>query len=350
MAEGADRTEAATPRRLERARAAGQVPLSREATGLAVLGSAILVLVNALPDALGTSAHTLAALLEHLHDRGRGEAVGLALRAGLGIIAPFALAALVAGAAATLLQTGFLITPSAVLPDFSRLDPRRGLSRIGGPGVLLETGKSLLKMVIVGLAGWSVVSRVLPALAGAVLWDPGRLLHETSRQIVALLAAMLAAQAAIVAFDVLRARLQHARGLRMSRQELREEQRDSDGDPHVKARRRTIQRQRARRRMLSAVPKAAVVVTNPTHYAVALAYERGGSAPRVVAKGVDELAARIREIAAANRIPLVANPPLARALHLVELDTEIPVEHYKAVAEIIAYVWGLRGRQRKRAA
>ena len=133
--------------------------------------------------------------------------------------------------------------------------------------------------------------------------------------------------------------------MRMTRQEVRDEHKESDGDPQIKARRRALQRQRARRRMLAAVPKATVVVTNPTHFAVALAYERaGGAAPRVVAKGMDEVARRIREVAMATGVPLVANPPLARALHQVALDAEIPAEHYKAVAEIIAYVWRLRTR------
>jgi flagellar biosynthetic protein FlhB len=160
------------------------------------------------------------------------------------------------------------------------------------------------------------------------------------------LLAVQAVQAAITVLDILRARLQHAGGLRMSRQEVREEHREIEGDPRMKARRRALQRQRARRRMLAAVPKATVVVTNPTHYAVALTYDRArAAAPRVVAKGVDAMAARIRAIAEEHRVPLVVNPPLARALHQVELDSEIPAEHYNAVAEIIAYVWRLRARR-----
>jgi flagellar biosynthesis protein FlhB len=143
---------------------------------------------------------------------------------------------------------------------------------------------------------------------------------------------------------VLYVRFRHLRGLRMSRQEVREEHKELEGDPQIKARIKQIRFHRARKRMLAAVPRATVVVTNPTHYAVALAYDRArGGAPRVVAKGVDSMAARIRELAQDNRVPLVANPPLARALYRVELDTEIPAEHYKAVAEIIAYVWRLRG-------
>jgi len=133
----------------------------------------------------------------------------------------------------------------------------------------------------------------------------------------------------------------------MSREEIRDEHRELEGNPRIKGRIRQIRLQRARKRMMAAVPKATVVLTNPTHYAIALAYERTGSgAPRVVAKGIDEVAQRIRDLATRHNVPLVANPPLARALYRVELDREIPVEHYKIVAEIIAYVWRLRGQVR----
>jgi flagellar biosynthesis protein FlhB len=138
-------------------------------------------------------------------------------------------------------------------------------------------------------------------------------------------------------------RYRHAAQLRMSRQELRDEHKESEGDPHLKARLRHIRRQRSKRRMMDAVPKAAVVITNPTHYAVALVYESGDkAAPRIVAKGVDAMAARIRMVAQENRVPLVPNPPLARALYKLPLDSEIPREHFQVVAGIIAYVWRLR--------
>jgi flagellar biosynthetic protein FlhB len=138
-------------------------------------------------------------------------------------------------------------------------------------------------------------------------------------------------------------RFRHAQDMRMSKQDVRDELKDTDGNPHVKARIRRIRIMRARRRMMAKVPGATVVITNPTHYAVALSYDRASNpAPRIVAKGTDSVAARIREVAEANGVPVVANPPLARALYSLELDTEIPAEHYKAVAEIIAYIWRLR--------
>jgi flagellar biosynthetic protein FlhB len=157
-----------------------------------------------------------------------------------------------------------------------------------------------------------------------------------------MLIAVLLVQTVIAAADLLWVRVRHARTMRMSRQDIRDEQKETEGDPKVRMRFRQLRLRRARKRMLAAVPKATVVITNPTHYAVALVYDRAkNAAPRVVAKGVDSMAARIREVAETNRVPLVANPPLARALYRVELDTDIPAEHYKAVAEIIAYVWRL---------
>jgi len=153
---------------------------------------------------------------------------------------------------------------------------------------------------------------------------------------------VLGVELVIAGADLFWVRFSHGRKLRMTHQDIRDEIKETEGDPQIKARIRQIRLQRSRRRMLAAVAKATVVVTNPTHYAVALAYDRANSAaPRVVAKGVDSMAARIREMAETNKVPLVANPPLARALYLVDLDKDIPAEHFQAVAEIIAYVWRL---------
>ncbi len=190
-----------------------------------------------------------------------------------------------------------------------------------------------------------------PVLERAPLFPAPVLAAEATRLVLRTVLAVLAVQAAIAAADVVWVRLRHARSLRMSRAEVREELKETDGNPQVKQRLRQIRMQRARKRMLAAVPKATVVITNPTHFSVALAYDRArNGAPRLVAKGVDTMAARIREIARDHRVPVVANPPLARALYRVELDAEIPPEHYQAVAEIVAYVWGLSRRVRGAAA
>jgi flagellar biosynthetic protein FlhB len=344
MADQHDRTEAPTPKRLQKAREEGNAPVSREATALAVLSAAALVLATAAPPVADGLVRRLSIFFAGAHRLDPGAALQAAAADVLYGAAPIALAALVAGAAAILLQTGFLIHLKAAMPDLARLDPKRGLKRIFSVSALLETLKSLAKLAVVAWAGWRALGAALPQLRQAMAWDAETLGNRVARQMLGILLAMLAAQAAIAALDLLYVRLRHWRGLRMSRQDLREEHKELEGDPQIKARIKQIRLQRARRRMLEAVPKATVVVTNPTHYAVALAYDRArGGAPRVVAKGVDSMAARIRELAQQKRVPLVANPPLARALYRVELDEEIPTEHYKAVAEIIAYVWRLRG-------
>ena len=340
-----DRTEAATPRRLQRAREEGQVPLSREVSGFAVLAAAALVLALVAPGAAHGLAVQLAGLLEHAHEAEPLAAMRAVSIAGLLAAAPFALAAMLAGSAAVLLQTGFLVHLPALQPDLSRLSPLAGLKRVFGPSTALETGKAVLKALAAGAALYGVLAGAWPDLRLAAYWTAPALLDHSMALLGRMLLAVLGVQGALALLDVVRVRFKHASDLRMSREDLRQETRESEGDPHVKGRLRQIRLQRARRRMMAAVPKATVIVTNPTHYAIALAYSRGiGGAPRVVAKGVDTIAARIRAVAEENKVPLVANPPLARALYRVELDAEIPADHFQAVAEIIAYVWRLRSR------
>ncbi|MDE2581082.1 MAG: flagellar biosynthesis protein FlhB [Rhodospirillales bacterium] len=353
MAEGdtaaEDRTEAATPRRLQRAREAGQAPVSRELASLAGLAVFALVLALAAPSEARALATRLAILFRR-PDLPPGTALRLAGIAALRAAAPLAVASLLAGAGAVLLQTGFLFSFAALKPDPGRLSPGAGLRRLLGADAAAEAVKALAKLVVMGGAVWYALRSAMPALRLALFRDPRVLAGTASGLVMRTVLAVLAVQGAIALGDVIWTRLRHAQGLRMSRNEVRDEQKEAEGDPKIKARVRQIRLQRARRRSLAAVPKATVVVTNPTHYAVALAYDQGKTAaPRVVAKGVDSMAARIRETALAHGVPVVANPPLARALHRLELDAEIPPEHYKAVAELIAYVWRLGARAGTRA-
>ncbi len=344
-----DRAEAATPRRLQRAREEGQVPLSRELGSFAVLGATAMVLAMVAPASARGLANQLAVMLAQAHATDPLAALRAALLACLVAAAPFALAALLASAASALLQTGFLINPAALRPDLARLSPLAGLKRLFGTTTLFDTAKAVLKAAAAGTVLVMVLQGALPALRAAMFWTASDLLDHTARLLMHVLLAVLAVQGAVTLFDVVRTQMKHASDLRMSREDIRQEMRESEGDPHVKGRLRQLRMQRARKRMMAAVPKATVVVTNPTHYAVALVYDRAaGGAPLVVAKGVDAVAARIRAVAEENKVPLVANPPLARALYQVELDAEIPAEHFQAVAEIIAYVWRLRGRGARR--
>jgi flagellar biosynthetic protein FlhB len=348
MAEGADqddKTEAPSGRRLEKARGEGQVALSPELPALAVLTAAAVLLAMAAPGMGRTLVARLAILVEQPHVLTLRQAVRLAVTATAAAALPFLLAAIACAAAMTLLQTGFLLRLKAAMPDPSRLSLSRGLSRVFGTASLINAAKSVIKIAVVGSAAWLVLRDALPELAAAPGWTPATLAAHAAALVLRVMIAMLVAQGLIAAADILITRIRHMRTLRMTRQELRDEAKEMDGDPQIKARLRRIRLQRARRRMLAAVPKATVVITNPTHYAVALAYTTDSdAAPRIVAKGVDSMAARIRDMAAEHRVPIVANPPLARALYPHELDRAIPAELFAPVAEIIAYVWRLRGK------
>jgi flagellar biosynthetic protein FlhB len=342
-----DQTEAPSARRLESAREEGQVAISRELQSLTALGCGVSAMMLAGPGEtirfVGRMRHLMEATAEI--DLGAG---GLAvvqdmILSGVRLAAPPILAAALGLVAVTLLQTGFLLRVAGLMPQFGRLNPAKGLKRIVGGDNLVETLKALVKLSAFVLAMRQLLVGLWPVFVGSTAWDAATLANRTAALVLHAILLLLAVQAGIAVLDVAWVRHRHLGKLKMSRQELRDEHRDSEGDPHVKGRIRQLRRQRARKRMMSAVPAATVVITNPTHYAVALAYENGGKgAPRIVAKGVDELAARIRALAIDSKVPLVANPPLARALYAVPLDQEIPREHFQVVAGIIAYVWRLQ--------
>ena len=337
-----EKSELPTQRRLQKAREDGRVAVSRELSMLAGLSAGIVAL--GMQTDTGGIARWMAVSLQASGQAGTQSLHAAALAVLAGIMPP-GLAAAGGCAAATLLQTGFLVRGAALRPDVSRVSPLSGVKRLLSPQSLVQLLKSVAKLLLLGICLDVAITRVLPALPAEPFTTPGLLLHQLASQgkMVALM--LLGAQAAIAGADLLWERMHHMQELRMSFQEVRDEHKESEGNPLVKQRQRQLARSRARRRMMQAVPKASVVITNPTHYAVALAYEKGAQgAPRVVAKGADEVAARIRELARESRVPLVANPPLARALFRVELDTEIPAEHFKAVAEVIAFVWRLKNR------
>lgn len=340
-----DRTEAPTQRRLDQAQQDGQSALSKEAVGFATLLAGTVAGFLALPPLGLEWLGMLRALLE-APGAGAGMAVVPALlwQSALALLAVLALVT-AAGVLASMAQTGVVLQAKGLAPQLSRINPLAALKRILGPDGLAELLRTVVKLALVAAALWQTLD--LAALQ-AVLHQPAPLLlREAGRGALRLLLAALAAFGAIAVLDLFWVRWRHTKKLRMTREELRQEHRDSEGDPQVKARLRRLRETRARRRMLAAVPKATVVVTNPTHYAVALVYAPGQSAaPKLVAKGVDAMAARIRAAATEHGVPIVENPPLARALWRLEPDTEIPAEHWAAVAEIIAYVWRIQGALR----
>ncbi len=344
MAESEDRTLPASERRRQQARDEGQVPLSRELVAVSSLGVMALVLAMMAPGLLHTLERQLTAMLAN-PTTNPGVALRQATFALLQFVLPIAGAVILASSATVLVQTGWLFHLNALMPDLARLDPRRGFKRVFSLNNTIEAAKSLAKVGVIGWAVWHVLSGALVTTAETLSLTTPAMLDRLGRDTLHVLLTVLACQGAIALFDVGWTRFNHSRQLRMSLEEIKQEHKEMEGDPRLKAKIKQMRVARARRRMIAAVAKATVVVTNPTHYAVALVYERGSrSAPKIVAKGMDEVAARIREEAQKHGVPLIPNPPLARALHTLPLDAEVPAEHFKAVAEIIAFIWRLKTR------
>jgi flagellar biosynthetic protein FlhB len=340
MADSEDRSQAATARHLQQARGQGNVPLSHDLASLASLGAGLAILILGGPYIcirllVELRVFFIAAANPDLPPRLAFARAGTIIVEAVG---PSVLGAMLAGVSAVWLQTGFLFHLGAL-----KLSPMRGIAKIFSSNHVVEMLKSVVKIGFLGYTTAHILMKELPFLSGALAWTSQNFLTRLLHDVTQIVLAMVLAQSVIVAADFLWVRFKHQRDMRMSLEDVKQERKDTDGDPHIKAKRKRIRFIRARRRMMAAVPKATVVVTNPTHYAIALAYERGKqAAPRVVAKGADEVAANIRTLAEQHGVPLVANPALARALYLVELDAEIRAEHFQAAAEIIAYVWRLK--------
>ena len=348
MAEGPDpddKTEDPTQRKLDEAAKRGDVAKSQELPVFLSLAGLALALI--LLPSLGTgrtAALDLRAFLMNAHLVPEGGAGALsAARRGLSVA--FAALAVPVGLAVAAALLGGLVqhrplwTVEPLMPKGERLSPLAGVKRILGKQALVQFGKGLAKIGIVGTLAGAVLWGERDRLEGLVGLGPGDLAAAAQSLAAKLLGGILALYAVLTAADVVWQRLSWMRRQRMSRDEVKREMKEQDGNPEIKAKLRQIRAARVRRRMMADVPKATVVLANPTHFAVALRYEAGMAAPVCVAKGVDALALRIRSVAEEHRVPVVVNPPLARALHAtVEIDDEIPVEHYKAVAEVIGFV------------
>jgi flagellar biosynthetic protein FlhB len=351
MAEESDqeRTEAPSPQRLEKAREEGQVPQSRELATFVVLmtgGAAMWSMASGLgqtmsgimrdglefdPVTARDSSHVMSQFSSQFFE------AALALMPFLGLV-------VIATLAAPILLHGWLFSTKAIMPDFKRLNPLTGIKRVVSSQGLVELVKSLAKVGLLGVvAAWLIWSN-LDAIFSLSLETPATAIHHMGDLIGKVFLLASGAMIFIVVLDLPYQLWSHYDKLKMTKEDLRQEAKETEGDPYIKARIRAQQREAARRRMMTAVPTADVVVTNPTHYAVALKYSEGKmGAPRVVAKGADAVAAKIRELAAEHKVPLLEAPPLARALFRhTELGDEIPATLYAAVAEVLAYVFQLR--------
>lgn len=359
MAEDTDpqsKTEEPTQRRLDEARKQGDVAKSSDlppwasitaAAGVLALAGSFLAR-NLVISLLPFIAHPDAFSLDH------GGAEGVA-RLAMGAAWPFLLtvmsAAALAGAAGHIVQQGFLWAPGKLAPNIDKVSPLAGFKRLFGLDGLIQFFKSLAKVILIGLICWLALKPRLNEMEELGLTDPlamGPFMVDVLKTLFFSVLGVLGVGA--IADWILQRRRFMAR-MRMSREEVKEDLRQSEGDPQIKARQRQLRIQRARRRMMQNVPKATVVITNPTHFAVALRYDTNDApAPICVAKGVDSLALRIREVAKANNVPVIDDPPLARALYAaVDVEEIIPQQHYEAVAKIIGFILGTARKSARRA-
>jgi flagellar biosynthetic protein FlhB len=351
MAEAGDdteRTEEPSQKRLEEALNRGDVVKSQEVNTWFVMAGATLVL---MAFSGGMSRDLIATMRGIIANSWQINVDGRALpllfkKLGVEIIAavavPFVLLML-AALAGNLVQHKLVWSFDTLAPNLSKISPLAGLKRQFSKQALANFAKGLIKLVLVGTVLTALMWPEREHMEALVHADPAALMPFIASLALKLMGTVVAMLAVVAAGDYLFQYRQWYEKQKMSLRELKEEFKQSEGDPTIKGKLKQLRQQRMRKRMIAAVPKASVVITNPTHFAVALQYERGMAAPVCVAKGVDALALKIREVAGEHRIPIVENPPLARALHAtVEVDQMIPPEHYKAVAEVIGYVMRLR--------
>jgi flagellar biosynthesis protein FlhB len=353
LAEEADdsqKTEEPSWRKLDEARQKGQVPQSREVANWFVISGAAAAMLIFAPRLGAAMQQVTARFVEQAGTLRLDGTAGAAIldslgEIGLAVAAPLALM-MATGVAGTMLQTGVLYAPDKLVPKLEHISPLAGMKRLFSMRAVVEFLKGLLKILVVGAVATYLLMPELQRLELLPAMGTAMIAQELRHLSLRLALGVVAVLTAIAIGDYAYQRASFMRAMRMSKQELKEEYKQLEGNPFIKSRLRQIRTERARRRMMAAVPKASVVVTNPTHFAVALQYEMNAQgAPRVVAKGADLVAARIREVAREHDVPIVENPPVARALYAtVELDQEIPEEHYKAVAEIISYVFRLKGK------
>lgn len=351
--DSATKTEEATPRKLEEARKRGEVAKSIDVPAFASLAAAAGFVAMAGGFLARNLAGQLQPMIAHAGDYDLSGGGGVALlrqaaAAAAPIVLGVTLAAGLAGVGGNLIQHGFLFTGERLKPDPSRISPADGFRRLFGIDGLVQFLKSALKIGFIGAIAYVAIRPHMTEFQEAVGLDPLSTLPLAGEALQSLFIAVLSVLGVGAALDWLWQRQRFLQRMRMTREELKEDFRQSEGDPHVRARLRQIRYERARRRMMQNVPKATVVVTNPTHFAIALRYEQGDTpAPICVAKGLDAVALRIKAVAEEHRVPIIEDPPLARALYAtVELDEAIPREHYEAVAKVIGFV--MRQAQRRR--
>ncbi|AQR62872.1 flagellar biosynthesis protein FlhB [Brevundimonas sp. LM2] len=349
MAEGADpesKTEEASPHKLEEARKKGDVAKSADvAPALSLMGvTAVIVMGGGYFSTQMAEGFLPFIAAPHTMLGGLHAGAGLEIGArALWVVAPFLgavmLAAILGGVGGNVAQSGLILSGDKLKPKWDKVSPMAGFKRIFGPDGLMQFAQTLLKLIAVSVICWMVLKPHARQFETMAAMSPLTILPLARDLLIALMSATLVFLGLTAGGDFIWQKMRFAKRMRMSKEELKEEYRQSEGDPHVKAKLKQIRMQKSRQRMMQNVPTATVIVTNPTHYSVALRYEAGDAAPVCVAKGVDAVALRIREVAAEHDVPIVENVPLARALYAaVDIDETIPREHFEAAARVIGFV------------
>lgn len=353
MADGQDhedKTEDPTQRRIDDAIQKGDVAKSQEINTLFVFGGLALALMMFGASSAREVLFAMKPFLGNLHQipsdsGGIRYALQSALFATLTAIALPLVIITIFSMAGGMVQHRPLWTTEPLTPKFERLSPMSGFKRVFGKQAFVQFLKGLFKLCIVGIAVWVVIDSEKDRGDSLARMDVTQIMPSMHILALKLIGSVMAVFAFLAAGDYMYQRFSWHKKLRMTKEELKQEYKEQEGTPEIKQKRKQIAHERMKKRMMAAVPQATVVIMNPTHFAVALKYEKGMGAPVCVAKGVDSLALRIRDIARENGVSVIQNPPLARALHAkVAIDEEIPVEHYKAVAEVIGYVLRLKRR------
>ena len=344
-----DKTEQPTGKKLSDARKKGNVAQSKEIPSVLILSGSVGVLFFAGAWMLGRLTDTMRGMYQRA---GTLNMVPETMHTlfwevfinGIVVLIPLMLVVMTAGVLGNVAQFGFLFSGEKLTPSLAKLNPIRGIKKLFSLRSLVELAKSIIKLVIISGVAFIVLNRYLDQIPGLMQLSIGNILKfigQVSFQISLYTCMVLFLMAVL---DFAYTKWQHQQDLKMTKQEVKDEYKQREGDPSVKARIRSVQREMARKRMMEAVPEATVVITNPTHLAIALKYEEGMSAPTVVAKGAGFVAQKIKAIATENDIPLVENKPLARAMFKsTEVGDFIPADLYRAVAEILAYVYRLKG-------
>ena len=348
----AQKTEEPTPKKLEESRKKGQVALSREVNNWIMLLAATIIVALLIPTVFSKLFINLRTYLERAAELPAvpgGFTVLLAdnLWNIMGIIMLPFLVLMLAAFIGPFAQVGPLFAPESIKPDISKISFKKGFERLFSARSLVEFAKGVLKLGAIGAVGTILVIPYFSGIEHTIGLPMPELLGEIKSLVLRMMAGILIVLLIIAVIDLLFQRYEHYKKMRMTKQEVKDEYRQTEGDPHVKGKLKQLRAEKARQRMMQAVPEADVIITNPTHYSIALKYDAAsGGAPVVIAKGMDNVAMRIREVAKEHNITLYPDPPLARTLYAtVELDEPIPTELYKAVAEVISFVFKKRGKK-----